>query len=108
MVEKDWTDPRVGRSRVRERDTSAAMPHAKMPPTTERPERAALALWARPAHASSMAASTTDDNLAVHDDANSLRSGKHKTPAMAPQATGHEQTGVGGTQISTSVDATES
>ena len=51
-----------------------------------------------PVHTSSTVTTTTDDLLAVHDDANSLRSGKQKIPAMALQATGHEQTGVGGTQ----------
>ena len=45
-----------------------------------------------------MASSTMDDHLAVHNDANSLRSAKQKIPAIALQATGHEQTGVGGTQ----------
>ena len=59
---------------------------------------AALASCATPTHASLMASSTMDDHLAVHNDANSLRSGKQKIPAMALQATGHEQTGVGGTQ----------
>ena len=34
-----------------------------------RPERAALALWARPVHASSMAGSTADENLTVDGDA---------------------------------------
>ena len=42
-----------------------------------------------------MASSTMDDHLAVHNDANSLRSGKKNIPAMALQATGHEQTGIG-------------
>ena len=59
---------------------------------------AALALCATPTHASLMASSTMDDHLAVHNDANSLRSGKQKIPAMALQATGQEQTGVGRTQ----------
>ena len=59
---------------------------------------AALALYATPTHASLMVSSTMDDHLAVHDDANSLHSGKQNIPAMALQATGHEQTGVGGTQ----------
>ena len=39
-----------------------------------------------------------DDHLAVHNDANSLRSGKQKIPAISLQATGQEQTGVGRTQ----------
>ena len=84
MVEKDRTDPRVGSngcSRVRERDTSG---HAGCRRPL-RPERVALALWAMPAHASSTASTTTDDNLAVHDDANSLRSGEQKISAPAVQ-----------------------
>ena len=36
-----------------------------MPPPTEPPERAALALWATPVHASSIAESTTDDHLTL-------------------------------------------
>ena len=44
-----------------------------------------------PVHASSTATTTTDDFLAVHDDANSFCGGKQKIPAMALQATGHEQ-----------------
>ena len=45
-----------------------------------------------------MAASTTDDFLilTVGDDVVGVNT--QKTPAMALQATGHEQTGVGGTQ----------
>ena len=91
-----WTAPT---SRTRRCPNAAP---AAMPLPTLRPERAPLALWAMPAHATrqlSTATTTTDDLLAVHDDAiNSLRSGKQKIPAMALQGIGHEQTGVGGTQ----------
>ena len=41
------------------------------------PERAPLALWATPAHASLMATMTTDGILAVYDDDAGLRSAKH-------------------------------
>ena len=78
--------------------------------SSERPERGLLsplrwvwpcALWAMlPVHASSTTTTTTDDLLAVHDDSNSLRSGKQKIHGMALQATGHEQTGVGRTFLS--------
>ena len=39
-----------------------------MPLPTEARERAPLALWATPPHASLMASTTTDGNLAVYDD----------------------------------------
>ena len=38
-------------------------------------------LWAMPAHTSSTALTTTDDNLAVYDDAAGLRCAKRKTPS---------------------------
>ena len=41
------------------------------------PQRAPLALWATPAHASLMASMTTDGVLAVYDDGAGLRSAKH-------------------------------
>ena len=62
---------------------------------------AALTLCATPAHASLMASSTMDDHLAVHDDANSLRSGERKAKDPCHGSAGlwaREQTGVGGTQ----------
>ena len=62
-AQKNRTDPSVGRSRVRECGTSG---HAA---ALLRPERAALALWATPAHASSMVGSTADDHLTVNGDA---------------------------------------
>ena len=42
-----------------------------------RPERAPLALWATPAHASLMATTTTDDFLTVYNNEESLRSAEH-------------------------------
>ena len=62
------------------------------------PPSALIASCATPTHTNLMALSTMDDHLAVHNDANSLRSAKQKIPAIALQATGHEQTGVGRTQ----------
>ena len=47
------------------------------------PERAALALWATPAHASSMASTTTDDILAVYDDAAACAVAKPTSCAMS-------------------------
>ena len=54
---------KIGRTRA----ASAAM----SPPTVTRlrPERAALALWVRPVHASLMAGSTADNHLTVDGDA---------------------------------------
>ena len=91
-----WTAP-TSRTRRCPNAAPADMPLARCP---LRPEMAALASCATPTHASLMVSSTMDDHLAVHDDANSLRSGKQLIPAMALQATGHShrQTGVGGTQ----------
>ena len=51
----------VGRSRVRERDTNGHVPPGL--------ERAALAMWAMPVHASSMAESTADDQSVKHNNA---------------------------------------
>ena len=42
-----------------------------------RPERAPLASWATPAHASLMATTTTDNILTVYDEEESLRRAKH-------------------------------
>ena len=45
-----------------------------------------------------MASTTTDDILAVHDDAAACAVAMPLIPAMALQGIGHEQTGVGRTQ----------
>ena len=77
------SDPRVGCSRVCERGTGG---HAALTPPTGAIERAALALWAMPAHASSCsstASTTTDDNLAVYDDAAGLRCSEHQASATS-------------------------
>ena len=42
-----------------------------------RPERAALALWATPVHATSIVESTADDHLTLDGDANVVVSGEH-------------------------------
>ena len=49
------------------------------------PERAPLALWATPAHASVMASTTTDGVLAVYDDGAGLRE-----QTLKVSATSHE------------------
>ena len=72
-AQKDRTDPSVGRSRVRER-IRARTRHQRPCRCPLRPERAALALWARPVHTSSMVESTADDYLTLDGDANALRS----------------------------------
>ena len=58
-----------------------------MPPPTVvcalRPERAALALWVTPAHASSMVESTADDHLTVDGDANVCAGTKQKVSALS-------------------------
>ena len=48
-----------------------------------RPERAALASWAMPVHASSMVESTADDHLTVDGDANVCAGAKQKVSAMS-------------------------
>ena len=47
------------------------------------PERAPLALWATPAHASLMASMTTDGVLAVYDDGTGLREQTLKVSATS-------------------------
>ena len=47
------------------------------------PERAPLALWATPAHASLMASMTTDGVLAVYDDGAGLREQTLKVSATS-------------------------
>ena len=59
---------------------------------------AAGTLWVRPEHVGSMATTTTDDILAVHDDAAVGAVAMPLIPAMAVQGIGQEQTGAGGTQ----------
>ena len=48
-----------------------------------RPERAALALWVRPVHASSMVESTADDHLTLDGDANVCAGAKQKVSAVS-------------------------
>ena len=48
-----------------------------------RPERAALALWVTPVHASSMVESTADDHLTLDGDANVCAGAKQKVSAMS-------------------------
>ena len=48
-----------------------------------RPERAALALWATPVHASSMAESTTNEHLTLDGDANVCAGAKQKVSAVS-------------------------
>ena len=61
-------------------------------------ETAARTSWAMAEHVSSMATMTTDDLLAVYDDAAVDAVAKLRAPAMALHGIGHEQTGVGRTQ----------
>ena len=55
---------------------------------------AAGTLWVRPEHVGSMATTTTDDILAVHDDGAEDAVAKLRAPAMALHGIGHEQTSV--------------
>ena len=59
---------------------------------------AAGTLWVRAEHVGSMATTTTDDILAVYDDAAVGAVAKLRAPAMALHGIGHEQTNVGRTQ----------
>ena len=52
------------------------------------PERAPLALWATPAHASLMALTTTDGVLAVYDDGAGLREQTLKVSATSQEVMG--------------------
>ena len=52
------------------------------------PERAPLALWATPAHASLMASMTTDGVLAVYDDGAGLREQTLKVSATSQEVMG--------------------
>ena len=52
------------------------------------PERAPLALWATPAHASLMASMTTDGVLAVYDDGAGLREQTLKVSATSLEVMG--------------------
>ena len=61
-------------------------------------ETAARTSWAMAEHVSSMATMTTDDFLAVYDDAAVDAVAMLLIPAMALHGIGHEQTSVGGTQ----------
>ena len=53
------------------------------------PERAPLALWATPAHASLMASTTTDGVLAVYDDGAGLREQTLKVSATSQEVMGY-------------------
>ena len=50
---------------------------------------AAGTLWVRPEHVGSMATMTTDDILAVYDDAAGLREQTLKVSATSPEVNGH-------------------
>ena len=56
-----------------------------------RPERAALALWATPVHASSMVESTADDHLTLDGDANMFVVGADPEHAAGPSVDGRTQ-----------------
>ena len=65
---------KIGRTRASAaRGCANAAPAAMPPPTEASRERAALALWATPVHASSMVESTAEDHLTLDGDANVCR-----------------------------------
>ena len=79
MVEKDRTGPE-------RRPLEGARTRYQRPCRRPlKPERAALALWATPVHASSMVESTADDHLTVDGDANvcAAAGAKQKVSAMS-------------------------
>ena len=76
---------RVKRSDGPERQPleGARMRHQRPCRRPLRPERAALALWAPPVHASSMVESTADDHLTLDGDANVCAGAKQKVSAVS-------------------------
>ena len=65
---------KIGRTQASRRPLGGARMRYQRPCRRPlRPERAALALWVTPVHASSMVESTADDHLTVDSDANVCR-----------------------------------
>ena len=73
---------KIGRRRRPALD-AARMRHRRPCRCPLRPERAALALWVTPVHASSMVESTADDHLTLDGDANVCAGAKQKVSAMS-------------------------
>ena len=82
-----WLKKKFGRRR-RPALEGARPRHQRPCRCQPRPERAALASWATPTHASSMASTTTDGNLAVYVDAAVGAVAKLKSCAMSLEVIG--------------------